>query len=289
MLREQTAHRTDLLNYYAQSGPMTDPQEQAHLLDDLPTDIPSLVKIVQGAMVHIFWAERYGLQLSDERKQEVNLRFVPKILARINELDPQPLTVARPLDKKIVGNCRDHSTLLCAMLRHQGVPARARCGFGAYFTPNHHEDHWVCEYWNADQQHWILVDAQLDQVQREAMNIQFDPLDVPRDQFVIGGQAWQMVRSGGADPDSFGIFELHGQWFVQDDLIRDFLSLNKIELLPWDGWGLMDGPEDVVSVDDVTLLDRIAALTIDPDAAFDDMRSLYASDPRLHTRPEWWK
>jgi hypothetical protein len=288
MLREQTAHRTDLLTYYAQPGPMTDPQDQAHLLNDLPTDILSLVKVVQGVMVHIFWSERYGLQLSDERKQEVNLRFVDKMLARIIELDDRPLTMARDLDHKFVGNCRDHSTLLCAMLRHQGVPARARCGFGAYFTPGHYEDHWVGEYWNTAQQRWILVDAQLDQVQCEALNIPFDPLDVPRDQFVIGGQGWQMVRSGGADPDSFGIFEWHGQWFVQDNLVRDFLSLNKIELLPWDGWGLMAGPEDVVSADDVALLDRIAALTIDPDAAFDDLRSLYTSDPRLHTRPEWW-
>ena len=48
-------------------------------------------------------------------------------------------------------------------------------------------------------------------------------------------------------PDQFGIFDWHGQWFVQDNLVRDFLSLNKIELLPWDGWGLMAGPEDVVS------------------------------------------
>ena len=86
----------------------------------------------------------------------------------------------------------------------------------------------------------------------------------------------------------FGIFDWRGQWFVQDDLVRDFLSLNKIELLPWDGWGLMAGPEDCVSTADLTLLDRIAALTINPDAAFDDIRSLYASDPHLHTRPEWW-
>lgn len=98
-----------------------------------------------------------------------------------------------------------------------------------------------------------------------------------------------MARSGGADPDSFGIFEWYGQWFVQDNLVRDLLSLSKIELLLWDGWGLMAGPEDVVSTDDVALLDRIAALTIDPDAAFDDIRTLYTSDPRLHTRPEWWR
>jgi hypothetical protein len=288
MLRQQTAPRADLLDYYARPGPMTDPQSYAPWLNDLPTDIPSLVKVVQGVMVHIFWAERYGLNLSSERKDEVNLRFIPKMLARIAELDDRPLTAPRELDQKLVGNCRDHTTLLCSILRQQGVPARARCGFGAYFMPNHYEDHWVCEYWHSAQQRWILVDAQLDQLQQEAMDIPFDTLDVPRDQFITGGLGWQMVRSGGANPDSFGIFEWHGQWFVQDNLVRDFLSLNKIELLPWDGWGLMAGPEDVVSSDDLTLLDQIAALTLAGDSAYDDIRSLYASDPRLHTRPEWW-
>jgi hypothetical protein len=289
MLHEQTAPRTDLLNYYAQPGPMTDPHDQAHLLADLPTDIPSLVKIVQGVIIHPFWMERYGLPRIPEREErETNLRFVNKMLVRIVELDDRGLATPRALDHKLIGNCRDHTTLLCSILRHQGVPARARCGFGAYFMPNHYEDHWVGEYWNADQQRWILVDAQLDQVQREALNLPFDPLDVPRDQFITGGPAWQLIRSDGADPDSFGIFEWHGQWFAQDDLVRDFLAFNKIELLPWDGWGLMAGPEDVVSPDDLALLDRIAALTIEADAAFDDIQALYASDPRLHTRPEWW-
>ena len=81
---------------------------------------------MQGLTVHIFWAERSGLHLSDERKQEVELRTIPRRLARTLELDDRPLTQARPLDKRLVGNCRDFSTLLCAILRHQGVPARAR-------------------------------------------------------------------------------------------------------------------------------------------------------------------
>ncbi len=288
MLQEQTVSRTNLLSYYAQPGPMTNPQTYAAWLNDLPTNLPSLVKVVQGVMVHIFWAERYGLTLSEERKQEVNLRFISKMLARLAELDDRVLTTPRDLDRKLVGNCRDHSTLLCAILRQQGVPARARCGFGAYFLPNHYEDHWVCEYWNAAQQRWVLVDAQLDQLQCHILHIPFNTLDVPRDQFIVGGQAWQMIRSGGADPDRFGIMDWHGQWFVQDDLVRDLLSLNKIELLPWDSWGLMAGPEDVVSPDDLILLDRIAALTIEPDAAFNDIQSLVTSDSRLHTRPDWW-
>jgi len=289
MLREQTAPRTDLLNYYAQPGPMTDPQDQAHLFDDLPTDIPALVKIVQGVLIHPFWMERYGKARIPEREErETNLRFVDKMLARIVELDDRPLATPRDLDRKLIGNCRDHTTLLCSILRQQGVPARGRRGFGAYFNPGTYEDHWVCEYWNTDEQRWIMVDAQLDQLQREGLKITFDPLDVPPDQFVIGGRAWQLIRSGQVAPEMFGIFDWRGQWFVQDDLVRDFLSLNKIELLPWDGWGLMAGPEDCVSTADLTLLDRIAALTIEPETAFDDIRSLYASEPRLHTRPEWW-
>jgi hypothetical protein len=146
----------------------------------------------------------------------------------------------------------------------------------------------VCEYWNVDQQRWIMVDAQLDQLQRDSLRIAFDPLDVPPDQFVIGGRAWQMIRSGQVAPEMFGIFEWRGQWFAQNDLVRDFLSLNKIELLPWDSWGLMAGPEECVPTRDLALLDRIAALTIEPDAAFDDIRTLYDGEPRLRTRPEWW-
>ena len=52
---------------------------------------------------------------------------------------------------------------------------------------NYYDDHWVVEYWNAGQARWILVDAQLDTIQCEALRIPFNPLDVPRDQFIVGG------------------------------------------------------------------------------------------------------
>jgi hypothetical protein len=44
------------------------------------------------------------------------------------------------------------------------------------------------------------VDAQLDELQREVLKIPFDPLDVTRDQFIVGGRAWQMCRSGSGYP-----------------------------------------------------------------------------------------
>lgn len=274
------------LAYYTQPAPITDPGDHTALLDNLPRDIPTLCKLVHGVMVHIFWAKQYGLELSEERQQEVNLRMVSRMLPRIIELDDRPLTEARQPEKKLVGNCRDHSTLLVSILRHQGIPARARCGFGAYFTPNHYEDHWVGEYWNAEQERWILVDAQLDELQRNVLKPSFDTTDVPRDQFLVGGKAWQLCRSGQADPDAFGIFDMHGMWFIVGDMIRDLMALNKIELLPWDGWGLMFGPEDPMPTgDDLALLDHIAELTLAGNEAFDEIRALVTT--RLQPAPDW--
>ena len=188
---------------------------------------------------------------------------------------------ARTIDKKLIGNCRDHSLLLASLLRHQGIPARARCGFGAYFLPDHFEDHWVTEYWNQEQSRWVMVDAQLDELQCEVMKIPFNTLDVPRDQFIVGGKAWQMCRSGEQDADKFGIFDMHGLGFVRGNLVRDVASLNKMELLPWDCWGVILS-EQLDNSDDLSMLDEVAALTAGDVPNFEAMRSLYESDPRLH-------
>lgn len=66
-------------------------------------------------------------------------------------MDTRPLAAARPPEQRLVGVCRHFATLLGAMLRAKGLPARARCGFGSYFNPGYVDDHWVCEYWNAAQ------------------------------------------------------------------------------------------------------------------------------------------
>ena len=268
------------LTAFSQQGPISDPGTYASLFDDLPTSIYDLVRIVQGVTIHVFWAERYGVKHTPERQAEVQLRTMPRRLERTLELDPRPLSEPRALEQKLVGNCRDHSLLLAAMLRHQGVPARARCGFGAYFMPNHYEDHWVTEYWNQDQARWVLVDAQLDVLQCDVMKIPFSPLDVPRDQFLVGGAAWGLCRSGAADPEQFGIFDMHGLGFIRGNLVRDVAALNKVELLPWDCWGVILS-ESLDDPSDLALLDEAAALTSGDVPDWERVRALYENDPRL--------
>lgn len=269
------------LTFFSNQGLLSTPGIHAKQYESLPTDIDALCRIIQGHMIHVFWAERYGLKLTPARGEDVQLRWMERRLSRALELDSRPLTEVRPLEKRIVGNCRDFTLLLVSILRFQGVPARARCGFGAYFLPEHYEDHWVAEYWNAENERWILVDAQLDEFQCKELNISFDPMDVPRDQFIVGGAAWKMCRFEGADPDKFGIFDMRGLWFVRGDFVRDVAALNKVELLPWDCWGLINGNDEEISTEDIAFLDHLAELASGDVPDFKELRRIYESDSRV--------
>ncbi len=264
---------------YRQPGPMTDWGHYQALIQSLPTELPALVDCLQHLVVHVFWAKRYGLALTEAREKEVQLRPVQEKLARLLELDDRPLIEPRPPERRLVCNCRDITTLLCAIRRAQGHPARARCGFATYFIPGHYEDHWVAELWDDAAGGWVLVDAQLDGLQQEVLGIPFDPLQLPPGQFINGGAAWQLCRTGQADPDGFGIFEWHGWDFVRGNVLRDCLALTRVEVLPWDFWGLLETPWAEASPADRALVDELAAASAAGDAAA--IQSYLIADPRL--------
>lgn len=280
----------DPLAYYSRPGMMTNAREYGSMLEGIPDDLGSICKIVQGNLVHVFWAERMGLTLTSNQQLSLQARPVVEKLALMSQTNSQPIIVPRPLQQRQVGNCRDFSVLFCAILRHKGIPARTRCGFGAYFVPDHYEDHWVCEYWNTKTRRWVMVDSQLDLLQRDALHISFDPLDVPPEGFIIAGRAWKMCRTGKSDPDKFGIMDMHGLRFVWGNVVRDFLSLNKIEILPWDGgWGFLNQKlsDPLPDKETLELYDRIAAMTVNVNKDFRKVLAYYKSEPQLHLPSDW--
>jgi len=135
----------------------------------------------------------------------------------------------------------------------------------------------VTEYWNEDRKAWVLVDAQLDARQRELFKIAFDPIDVPRDQFLVAGHAWQRCRTGKAAPRAFGILDMYGLWFIAGNVIRDVAALNDQVMLPWDVWGAMTQKDEEI---DLAFIDTLAALTVEPDLHFGELRAIY-QDPRV--------
>jgi hypothetical protein len=276
-------HDQPRLQFYSRPATMTSPGSYAPLLGGLPRDVPGLAAVAQGLLIHEHIAPAYGVTLSDEQRASVHVRPVKRMLELIVATDDRPLDVARAPEARLPVNCRHFTVLMVAMLRAQGTPARARCGFGGYFHDTMFEDHWVCEYWHAGQQRWILVDAQIDARQRDLFSIDFDVTDVPRDRFLIAGEAWARCRSGAADPGTFGLSIINeaGDWWIAGNLMRDAAALGNIELLPWDCWGAMPQADEPIDESRCALFDRLATLTQSPDSSFAELQRLCQEDSRL--------
>lgn len=272
------------LDFYAQSSALTSPGRHAALLNELPNEVGDLVRIIQHLVVYdVVAAEFYGFTIPEPRQREIHLRSLEKMVDGILALDDKPLSAPRPIDKRLVGRCHHFVRLMVGILRSKGIPARARCGFGSYFNPPKFEDHWVCEYWNAAKTRWSLVDVQFDDTWRAKLKIDHDILDVPRNRFLVAGDAWGQCRGGQADPAKFGIefVNLRGLWYIACNLVREVASLNKVEMLPWDVWGAQPRPNEDLDDDELAFFDRIGALTCEPDNSLDELRRIFDTDAKL--------
>ena len=276
---------SDQLAYYARQGPFTDPEEYASLFDGLPTDVPALCRVVQGLVIHFLWAKAYGVTVPDVRRREMEIRPVSRKLEHLVAGDSRPLGIARDAHVRMLGTCRDFSVMLCGMLRHHGMPARVRCGFATYFQADHYEDHWVVQYWHPVERRWVMVDAQLDALQRDQLRVDFDTADLPEGRFLPAGRAWQMCRDGKADPEKFGILGMSGRWFVRGNVVRDLLALNKLEVSPWDTWRLATKDDNALTDAHLVLCDRIAAVTQGVDVNLTEIRAIYDTVEDVHLPP----
>ena len=272
----------DSYDFHLKQSPYSDP---GAVPADLSADPRELAVLVRNLLIHREEGEHFGYAMPEERRHEdAEARYVSGILRVLRERGAAPLTEHRELGERFAGTCRDFALLLCAFLRARGTPARVRCGFATYFddgsSPISHGDHWVTEYRLPDGG-WRLADAQMAD---GAYDVPFDPLDVPRDQFLVAGAGWQTCRSGDADPETFGVplpaGDLRGLWFVRKNVAQDLAALNGVELLPWDTWGLAAKDEPEVTADDLALLDTAAAATAASVVSPEEIRRLYA-DPRL--------
>ncbi|KAF9137438.1 hypothetical protein BGX20_007897, partial [Mortierella sp. AD010] len=111
-----------------------------------------------------------------------------------------------------------------------------------YFIPGLYLDHEVAEVWDAKEQRWYLVDPELDDDYKSPDGVRINPLDVPRDEFLVSGEAWRLCRAGTLDPERFMIgpdvdIEETKSWTqIKCDLIHDLVALLKTEMILWDDW-----------------------------------------------------
>ena len=307
----------EVLKYYSLLGDITNIDKYKDFTEWLAADPNAIYQVVQGLIVHDMWVGQYGEAYINAHEYTQKIAYMEDLLNKALELDNSNLAIPRHPRNRVIACCREFATLMCALLRAKGIPARSRCGFATYFGwDGQYEDHWVCEYWNGDR--WIMADPQLDPFQqssviRWALNRaqegnelmqrikQFNPLDLKPDEFITAGQAWKLCREGSANPECFGIScpirpewginSLHGLWFVRGQLLRDFAALNKVETVPylvrickgldWKSWRLVELMDQELTDKDLGLLDTIAELTLQIDINFDKICELYTEKKDL--------
>jgi hypothetical protein len=242
--------------HYATPGRMTDIGEvSAAVLEAVPADPVGICRLIPGLLLHP--SEAANLGLGPDRLGEREIRQASAIIRAALALDPAALDIAREPERRLVGTCRTFVVLSCALLRHRGIAARARCGFGTYFQPGLGLDHWITEYWGETEKRWVRVDT-------EHLENSFvpHPEDLRPGEFLAGGEAWAGYRRGGIDAATFGVpgTENFGPAEISGNAVRDLAALNKVEMLPWDEWGRMTAAyEGRTGTDYDHLIDEVAA------------------------------
>ena len=291
----------NIIEFYTQHSPITDPGEYGYMFDDLPDDLISLYQVINGFMLHYRSAQHFKLPLSREQRREQRLHSTRRRLAYLKKFNPDSLNVPRDLKEKQIGWCSDYAVMLVSILRHKGIPARMRVGFETYFEGDpYYGDHWITEYWDQEKSRWRLADADIgvsavdpqgiQQATRRKLKRGLDFTDLrPGIDFITGADGWKTAREGKVKVDLYRANKVWKGWpLLRGNLLHDFQGLNCLEM------GLFDYLDDLhskkegeVTSEDRRVLDEIAEISSQPDANFTQMRELFESMPRtqlLHSR-----
>lgn len=209
---------SETADFYRHPSATSDLGRHGKLILDFPDDAGALGAIVRGLLIHNFDAKTRGLEFPADRMSHMRTVGAEAILGNVISLDPRPLDLERPPERRMVGFCYHFALLHCALLRATGTPARARCGFASYFEAGLWMDHWVVEYWDGGA--WRLTDPQIGR-------------DLTGEDFQDGPTAWNQCRGGASTPAVYGNGELWGWDELRGTLINDVAALNKFEVSGW--------------------------------------------------------
>ncbi len=279
-----------LREYYLRFSTYTDPGLYGQkIAKKLPDEVRELGRLLREQLTHRKHLEtsRTGAETPEQygdmtkvpwyRQPEDDIYITASaMLAELFRLDKKGLHMKRAEKNRLIVTCRYVAVLTASLLKLKGIPARVRSGFASYIHNNNKSvDHWVVEYYNAEQDRWAMadVDASLEQ------HISFDPYDVPLGTFDFAANAWLDVRKGRANPAFFWNAAGHeGLEVISWELFYDFHCVMNNEIIYVHVPEFIYGKFDQLTEKDLAEIDHLALLMQRPDDNFDELTKLWEQE-----------
>jgi len=290
-----------VLEFYKKTSMFTDLGLYKDFALNLPNDIEKLCLLQRNQIIHPFDLEDEEI-INDPNSFYGDMTKVDKTSLKYeNDLFPTAQSIiaelvrrdnsystTRNIKNKIHVCCREQAILLASILKAKGYAARVRSGFAQYCTlvKNKSTDHWITEYYDNKTKRWILVDADMyfdNQILQE-YHIDFNLLDVPRNKFIFGAEAYLGLRKKvyketeifyASNPIQYGIkAALHGLFYEFHSLMNNeiiFLHLPKY----------IKEKNFILSEEEYKELDILANLMLDPDSNFYKLQKIWHTNEKF--------
>lgn len=286
-----------ILDHYLAFSTYTNPGcYKDKLAVDLPNDVKEIGTLVRKNIVHrtVLAAGNTGtnvdLKFGDMAKmpwyrqpEDDILITTSAMLAELYRRDPRGFIPDRAVENKPVLTCRFVAILMAAILKSKGTPARVRSGNAAYFDMgtlgNVSADHWIDQYWNEKENHWITIDVDGSWELKDGL----DPYDMPEGKFDFPADAWLNIRSGKVDPQHFyNAKPERGAIVVLWSLFYDFHCLmnNEIIYTHLPIYGNYEKFKNLTSAE-LEKIDNLARLMQKPDDNFDVLTKIWETEKDL--------
>lgn len=185
----------------------------------------------------------------------------------------------RKIENKLHLCCREQAILLAAILKAKGMAARVRSGFAGYISKdgvNH--DHWITEYYDQEQERWVLTDADCC-----CEDVDFNIYDIPRERFIFGAQAYLGLREKRYREEEISYASVPptlGMKAALRALFYDFHSLMNDEIFFWHVPAYLAQKDMGLSMEEYAQLDELAKLMFNPDENHEALRKVWEREDK---------
>ena len=259
----------------------------------LPDDIPSIGMLVCDQITHpsMYFTEpspyledtyfgKFASYPKHRFKNEDELYITAvSMIAGILHLDETGFTKNRDVTKRITVSCRHASVLFSAILKAKGIPCRSRAGFIDFGnTGDSYMEHWVNEYWDFNENRWVLVDV--DGYYEYEQRFGYSQFDLPRRKFVTASEAWIGLRKNTLNK-KLDVFSLNPLDCVCEYLFMDFHALMNNEIFYSYQPLYLRGGIHTLSESELHDLDRLAELLSEPDKNMEQIENLWTTNDKF--------